>query len=75
MSRPSIGPYCVVMLTCDALSREKLATREYGSVAELGADVQRMYANAELYNETDSVYSREARRQRKSFRAFLRDLQ
>ncbi len=54
-------------------NRSKIAAREYDSVEDICADVLLLYANCELYNEADSVFCKEARRQRRAFQQFVRN--
>ena len=56
------------------LIKSRVAQKLYASLDEAVQDVLRMFDNAELYNGADSVYGKEAQRQRAIILDVISDL-
>lgn len=56
------------------MHRSNMQRRHYRAVEDLLADLLLMYDNCEFYNESGSLFGREARRQRRALIANLKQL-
>lgn len=53
---------------------DNVRRREYQSLDEVADAILLMYDNCELYNEDDSAFAKEARRQRRLFQKYRKEV-